>query len=436
MSDLGWISSLPRSWKVKPLRATADYVVSNVDKVPDDDEVPVRLCNYTDVYNNEFITLGLNFMPGTATEGEIEKFGLAVGDVIITKDSESWDDIGVPALVRETASDLVCGYHLALLRPRNGQIDGGFLFRCLQAKPVRVQLELAANGVTRFGIPKAEIGAAMLPVPPLPQQRAIADYLDRETARIDALIAAKERVLELLAEKRRALITRAVTRGVDPHAQLRDSGIPWLGEIPAHWELRKLAFLASLKSGESITADHITDEGVYAVYGGNGLRGYGERFTHEGEYVLIGRQGALCGNINYANGRFWASEHAVVVAPREPVVVRWLGELLRAMHLNQYSASAAQPGLAVETISALRVPIPPIQEQRHITDYVDRETTKLDNVSAATERTIALLKERRSALVAAAVTGQIDICQTLSGESAGESGIVIQRPARPQGKQA
>ena len=143
MKELPWLSELPGTWKAKPLRATADYVVSNVDKVPADDEVPVRLCNYTDVYNNEFITLGLEFMQGTATETEVEKFGLAVGDVIITKDSESWDDIGVPALVRETASDLVCGYHLALLRPRKEQIDGGFLFRCLQAKPVRVQLELS-----------------------------------------------------------------------------------------------------------------------------------------------------------------------------------------------------------------------------------------------------------------------------------------------------
>ena len=89
--------------------------------------------------------------------------------------------------------------------------------------------------LTRFGSPKSDIDG-ILPIPPLPQQRAIADYLDRETARLDALVAAKERVLGLLAEKRRALITHAVTRGLDPTVPLRDSGIPWLGEIPAHWE--------------------------------------------------------------------------------------------------------------------------------------------------------------------------------------------------------
>ena len=213
------------------------------------------MCNYTDVYNNDFIFMSLDFMQATATEDEIEKFGLQVGDVVITKDSESWDDIGVPALVRETADDLVCGYHLALLRPRRHQLAGMFLLRCLQAKPIQVQLELAANGVTRFGLPKSEIGTVILPVPPLPKQRAIADYLDHETARLDALVAEKERVLGLLAEKRRALISRAVTRGINPNVPLRDSGIPWLGEIPAHWETERARWLFRERDERSDTGE-------------------------------------------------------------------------------------------------------------------------------------------------------------------------------------
>jgi len=188
VSFLDWADALPDGWEAKPLRSIADYVVSNVDKVPAENEIPVRLCNYTDVYNNEFITLAIDFMHATATADEVAKFGLCVDDVIITKDSESWDDIGVPALVRETAGDLVCGYHLALFRPFKQRMDGAFLFRCLQAKPIRVQLELTANGVTRFGIPKSEIGTMTLPVPPMAEQRAIAEYLNRETARLACTI--------------------------------------------------------------------------------------------------------------------------------------------------------------------------------------------------------------------------------------------------------
>jgi type I restriction enzyme S subunit len=195
---------------------------------------------------------------------------------------------------------------------------------------------------------------------------------------------------------------------VSNRSSMKSSGLAWAPEVPAHWAVKKLAFLASLKSGDLITGDEIEDEGPYAVYGGNGLRGYTHRFNHDGEYALIGRQGALCGNINYAEGQFWASEHAVVVAPRENVAVRWLGELLRAMNLNQYSVSAAQPGLAVDTIAALKVPIPPLKEQCAIADYLDRETARLDALVAAKERVLALLAEKRRALITHAVTRGLD----------------------------
>lgn len=186
--------------------------------------------------------------------------------------------------------------------------------------------------------------------------------------------------------------------------RMKASGLAWAPEVPADWIVKKLGFLANLESGDSITTDDIRDEGPYAVYGGNGLRGYTDRFTHEGEYALIGRQGALCGNVNYAKGQFWASEHAVVVTPREEVEVHWLGELLRAMDLNQYSASAAQPGLAVETIAALRVPIPPLEQQRAIANHLDHETARIDALISAKERLLKLLAEKRRALTARAVT--------------------------------
>ncbi len=189
---------------------------------------------------------------------------------------------------------------------------------------------------------------------------------------------------------------------------MKPTGLPWAPEVPAHWTVKKLAFLASLKSGDSITSDEIKDDLPYPVYGGNGLRGYTDRFTHDGEYALIGRQGALCGNINYAKGEFWASEHAVVVDPKERVAVHWLGELLRAMDLNQYSVSAAQPGLAVDAIAALKVPIPPLEEQRAIAAYLDRETARLDALVAAKERLLGLLAEKRRALITRAVTRGLD----------------------------
>ena len=157
----------------------------------------------------------------------------------------------------------------------------------------------------------------------------------------------------------------------------------WLDALPRHWERKKLKYVASLESGEAITTDDIAESGKYAVFGGNGLRGYTSAYTHCGRHVLIGRQGALCGNINYSTGRFWASEHAVVAATKAEADVTWLGELLRSMNLNQYSQSAAQPGLAVDVIANLEIPVPPYSEQRAIADYLDRETARLDALVAA-----------------------------------------------------
>lgn len=174
------------------------------------------------------------------------------------------------------------------------------------------------------------------------------------------------------------------------------------------WPLTRLKFVASLRSGDSITADSIEDTGDYPVFGGNGLRGFTSRYTHDGDFVLIGRQGALCGNINYASGRFWASEHAVVVDTHGKANIRWLGELLRSLNLNQYSQSAAQPGLAVDVIANIEISVPPLAEQRAIADYLDRETGRIDRLVAAKERLLDLLAEKRSALIARAVIRGLD----------------------------
>lgn len=424
MSLLDWVGALPGTWEAKPLRSIADYFVSNVDKVPDENEVPVRLCNYTDVYNNEFITLALDFMQATASKDEIAKFGLLVDDILITKDSESWDDIGVPALVRETAKDLVCGYHLALLRPLNEKMDGVFLFRCLQAKSVRVQLELASNGVTRFGIPKSEIGAMTVPVPPLTQQRAIANYLDRETARLDALVAAKERVLGLLSEKRKAVIARAVTGGLDQRAPLRESGTPWLGTIPAHWDVERSRWLFRERDERSVTGEeemltvsHLTgvtprSEKDVNMFEAETNEGY--KICYSGDLV-INTLWAWMGAMGVARVKGIVSPAYHVYQPGPQLMSAYIEALVRmpvfAQEVTRYSKGVWSSRLRLypEGFFEVFLPVPPIEEQQTIVAHIAKEVAKLDALHSATERTIHLLKERRAALITSAVTGQIEI---------------------------
>jgi type I restriction enzyme S subunit len=175
-----------------------------------------------------------------------------------------------------------------------------------------------------------------------------------------------------------------------------------VGAIPEDWCVRMLSEVSSMKSGESITASSINQHGPYPCYGGNGLRGYTSSFTHEGDFALIGRQGALCGNVNSASGRFFASEHAVVVTPRSGTDIHFLTHLLRELRLNRLSEASAQPGLSVSKILQLSIPLPSdISEQRAISQAL----SDVDALLTALDRLIAKKRAIKQATMQLLLTG-------------------------------
>lgn len=242
--------------------------------------------------------------------------------------------------------------------------------------------------------------------PPLHEQQLIAAYLDQKCSEIDELITLQEKMITKLQSYKQSVITEAVTKGLDKNVPLKDSGIEWIGEIPEHWKITKIQYLAQLKSGYNLTTEEIKDSGLYPVYGGNGIRGYYDKYFLEGDYVLIGRQGALCGNINYSTGKSWATEHAVVCYPKTKYITKWFGELLRVMNLNQYSLAAAQPGLAVERIKLLPIPIIPLSEQQSIANYLDQKCSEIDELISIKQQKIEKLKDYKKSLIFECVTGK------------------------------
>jgi len=183
-SGLPWLGQVPGHWATNRLRHTCRMLVSNVDKHSKANETPVRLCNYVDVYKNERIHSALKFMDATASADEHNRFRIRLGDVLITKDSEAWNDIGVPALVECEAPDLICGYHLAMLRPRAGVLIGGYLHRALQCQPIAAQFHVEAHGVTRYGLSHGAIQGLGIPLPPPAEQAAIVWFLDWANGRL------------------------------------------------------------------------------------------------------------------------------------------------------------------------------------------------------------------------------------------------------------
>ena len=249
--------------------------------------------------------------------------------------------------------------------------------------------------------------------PPVEEQNQIAAFLDKETTKIDTLIDKQEQLITLLREKRQAIISHAVTRGLTPNVNMKDSGIEWLGTVPEHWEVSHLRWFISIKSGEGLSdsqfSKKILDEDSYPVIGGNGTMGYSKHFNTTQKAFAIGRVGALCGNVHFFKEKCWITDNALKVSKWEGFNDSYFEYMLRAANLNQYANQSAQPLITGEQVKALPVPRLPLEEQKQIAAFLDKETTKIDTLIEKCETAIELLKERRTALISAAVTGKIDV---------------------------
>jgi len=212
-SGVEWIGKIPNHWKTKKLKYTSFVIPSNVDKHVYSDEEPVKLCNYTDVYYNEYLSDNLSFSKGSCTILELEKYILHSGDIVLTKDSESPDDIGVPCYLPSNIQNLVCGYHLTMIRPLN--IHGEYLFRFVQSDRTRRYFEVNSSGVTRFGLGKPTIENLLLPIPPEDEQKEISNHIRNQTQIIDDSIRLESSRIDLLKEYRQSLISEVVTGKID-----------------------------------------------------------------------------------------------------------------------------------------------------------------------------------------------------------------------------
>ena len=434
-SGVEWLGEIPAHWEVKRLKTIAKVQLSNVDKKTVTGQVPVTLCNYVDVYYNDKITDSIDFMPATATEHQVERFSLRRGDVLITKDSEDGMDIAVPAVVEEDLPGVVCGYHLAQIRP-NAASDGSYLARAFVAAGVRDQFSVSANGITRFGLTSRAVCDSVFPLPPLAEQRAIAAFLDRETGRIDALIEKKQRLVELLQEKRTSLISRAVTKGLDPDAPMQETGIEWLGAIPAHWEVQRLKMFSDVRISN---VDKKAVDGQVAVRLCNYTDVYHRdeiaarlefmeatatedqvrRFSLVKGDVLITKDSETPDDIAVPSviaedlSDVVCGYHLAQVKPGDRCDGRYLKRAFESIGPRDQFRIAANGvtrfGLTVSAIGSSVFPIPPLSEQLWIADHLDHETRMLKTLIERIGYAIDRLLEYRSVVISAAVTGTIDV---------------------------
>jgi type I restriction enzyme S subunit len=406
-----WLGELPHDWRGARLSELAAVWTSNVDKLLVDKQEPVRLCNYTDVYKNDRITGDMDFMVASATKEQVRRFRIRRGDTIITKDSETADDIGVPAFVDYEADDLVCGYHLAIVRPDTECVDPRFLYWVLESAPVRRQWSLLAAGVTRVGLRNSDLSKVTVPVPHGPQQAAIAQFLDRETVQIDTLIAQQQRLVGLASERRSAVLNSLFSPSDETEMTRvgrRLSCRPTYGVLVPDYVSSEdgvpLVRVSDLQRMGQGTPPVAISKKQSAEYSRTRLRG--------GEVLLgvVGKMGqaavapAALADANVAR--------AVAVlrcadADDAPVLRTWFStEHFLHQALSATSGDTVQPTLGMADLSRFEIHWPRSDWR---VELADKQITRIDALIEQTHEHIGLAKERRAALITAAVTGQIDV---------------------------
>jgi type I restriction enzyme S subunit len=302
----------------------------------------------------------------TNNDAEIRRYLLSPGDVLFNR-TNTIDLVGKTAIYKGEQLAIFAGYLIRIIEDKS-LLDSRFLNYVLNAEfSKRYSLKILSVAVGQANINGKKLKTYPVPVPPtLTEQQAIANTLSD----MDDLIESLEQLLNKKSQIKQGAMEELLT------GQRR---LPGFSE---EWEVKRLGAICHMKSGVGITRANINDYSLFPCFGGNGLRGFTSSFTHEGTYALIGRQGALCGNVQIAEGRFFASEHAVVVSAEKEVDINWMSRVLIRMNLNQYAESSAQPGLSVSKILKLECEVPPHAEQIAIAcalSAMNDELTVLEN---------------------------------------------------------
>jgi type I restriction enzyme, S subunit len=395
---IGWI---PEDWDIKRVDEIADVLLSNVDKKSTPNEIDILLCNYMDVFHNDYITSSMDFMEATATPHEIEKFSLIKNDVLLTKDSETQEDIAQPAVVSENLEGVLCGYHLAILRPKEDQIAGRFLMNTINSPAVHNYFVKLTNGVTRFGLNKLSINGAIVPLPPLPEQNKIASILTT----VDDKISSIDSQIQQTEQLKKGLMEKLLTEGIG-HTEFKETEI---GRIPVGWDVSTLAEAKiNIIDGDRGTnypkQDDFYEDGFCLFLTAKNVSKIGFRFD-ETQYISEERDGLLrkgklvrndivittrgtVGNIAWYNTDVKLenirinSGMALIRKSIENVDSLFLYLLFRS-HLVQkqiklIAFGSAQPQLTIKEIKKFRIILPPIEEQNQIATILSTVDNKLD----------------------------------------------------------
>jgi type I restriction enzyme, S subunit len=399
------IGQVPRHWQVSRLRFVVELNPSKVEVRELPRDTRVSFLPMEAIGDDGTLKLDQE-RPIREVENGFTYF--RDGDVVVAKITPCYEN-GKGALMQGLVSGIGFGTtELIVVRPKSNSVTGQYLhylFTSHEFRSIGESYMYGAGGQKR--VPDSFVRNYLIAYPPLSEQHLLVTFLDRETAKIDALVAEQQRLVELLKEKRQAVISHAVTKGLNPDATMKPSGVDWLGDVPSHWIVTSIKYFSKLQRGHDLTDSERTD-GTYPVVTSGGVSGTHGAFMAHGPGVVTGRYGSI-GRLFYIETDFWPHNTSLYVVDFHGNEPRFSWYTLQTVDFAAHSAKAAVPGIDRNDIHVLPVAVPPTAEQRQITSYLDQAMANLDLLTTEAQRAIDLLQERRSALISAAVTGQIDV---------------------------
>ncbi len=399
-SGVQWIGSIPRHWDVGRLKFTGSFG-NGLTYSPDDvtDSNGILVLRSSNIQSNHLVFDDCVYVKHVNKELIVEE-----GDIIICSRNGSASLVGKCAYI-ETSLNATFGAFMMRYKPSIFSRFAYYLFQSATDYYKGLFSTTTINQLTS-GI----IDQMVVPYLPLPEQQAIATYLDKKSAAIDKAITTQQKRIELLQELRRNIITQAVTRGINPNAPMKDSGVQWIGMVPEHWDVKKIKFCGRICSGDSISNELVKDSGTYEVYGGNGFIGYTDSYNIETDKIIIGRVGALCGNIHISRGKRFISDNSLIFSPHKTTSLDYLAFFMIAADLNKLNTSSAQPLITGTKVMAVVIPVPPLSEQIEIVSFIEKQTSRIDKSIAKAEREITLLQELKQSIITEVVTGKRKVC--------------------------
>jgi type I restriction enzyme S subunit len=428
-SGVEWLGEVPEHWETPPLYLRFEAVLGKMldeKRITGEHSLP-----YVRNVDVQWDRINVDDLPELdITPDETDRFTLKSGDILICEGGE----VGRTAVWSGALEK--CAFQKAIhrLRPLSSNEDSRFFFYCMRFAAATEVFLAQGNPNTIPHLTGEKLRRYRFPTPSHSEQMAIAAFLDRETAKIDELVAEQRRLIELLKEKRQAVISHAVTKGLNPHAPMKPSGIEWLGDVPKHWHVKRLKHISPFMTVGIVVnpSTFVADEGLPFIYGGDIREGVidwtnSRRISSEScEYhsktrlnagdllvVRVGAPGVTAVVPKECDGGNCAS---VMLMRQGPFNSHWLCYAMNT-RVVRFQVEVVQYGAAQEQFNISHAvnfwtPTPPRDEQDRIVEYLDQETRKLDMLSADAERAIDLLQERRTALISAAVTGKIDVRST------------------------